>query len=36
VPVEVLPLTPMGKVDNKKLETEYKNFDYISWLANNK
>jgi acyl-CoA synthetase (AMP-forming)/AMP-acid ligase II len=34
VPVEALPLTPMGKVDNKKLEAEYKNFDYISWMAN--
>ena len=35
VPVEVLPLTPMGKVDNKKLEAEYKNFDYVSWMADN-
>ena len=31
VAVDKLPLTPMGKVDNKKLEAEYKNFDYISW-----
>lgn len=36
VPVDFLPLTPMGKVDNKKLEAEYKNFDYLSWAANNK
>ena len=31
VAVEKLPLTPMGKVDNKKLEAEYKDFDYLSW-----
>ena len=31
VAVEELPLTPMGKVDNKKLETEYKTFDYLAW-----
>ena len=36
IPVEFLPLTPMGKVDNKKLEAEYKNFDYPGWLANHK
>ncbi len=36
VAVDALPLTPMGKVDNKKLEAEYKAFDYLSWLANNK
>jgi long-chain acyl-CoA synthetase len=36
VAVDALPLTPMGKVDNKKLEAEYKSFDYLSWLANNK
>ncbi len=33
VAAEALPLTPMGKVDNKKLEAEYKNFDYLSWAA---
>lgn len=31
VAVEQLPLTPMGKVDNKKLEQEYKTFDYVAW-----
>ena len=31
VAVDKLPLTPMGKVDNKKLEAEYKDFDYLSW-----
>lgn len=31
VAVEKLPLTPMGKVDNKKLEAEYKDYDYLSW-----
>lgn len=31
VAVDKLPLTPMGKVDNKKLEAEYKNFDYLAW-----
>lgn len=35
VAVDQLPLTPMGKVDNKKLEAEYKNFDYISWAKEN-
>lgn len=34
VAVDKLPLTPMGKVDNKKLEAEYKDFDYISWTRN--
>ena len=33
VAVEKLPLTPMGKVDNKKLEAEYKDFDYLAWAA---
>lgn len=36
VAVEKLPLTPMGKVDNKALEAEYKNFDYLTWAAENK
>ena len=31
VAVDELPLTPMGKVDNKKLEVEYKSFDYLTW-----
>lgn len=31
VPVDSLPLTPMGKVDNKKLEADYKDFDYLAW-----
>lgn len=31
VAVDKLPLTPMGKVDNKKLEAEYKSFDYLAW-----
>ncbi len=35
VAVEQLPLTPMGKVDNKKLEAEYKAFDYLSWAKKN-
>ena len=35
VSVDKLPLTPMGKVDNKKLEAEYKAFDYQSWAAKN-
>ena len=33
VAVEKLPLTPMGKVDNKALEAEYKSFDYPAWVA---
>ena len=33
VAVETLPLTPMGKVDNKTLEAEYKNFDYLAWAS---
>ena len=33
VAVESLPLTPMGKVDNKALEAEYKSFDYLAWAA---
>ena len=32
VAVDDLPLTPMGKVDNKKLEAQYKNFDYLTWI----
>ena len=36
VAVDKLPLTPMGKVDNKTLEAEYKDFDYLSWAAENK
>ena len=35
VAVDALPLTPMGKVDNKKLEAEYKDFDYQTWAAKN-
>lgn len=35
VPVDKFPLTPMGKVDNKKLEAEYKSFDYQSWEKEN-
>lgn len=35
VAVDQLPLTPMGKVDNKKLEKEYKCFDYKAWTASN-
>lgn len=31
IAVKELPLTPMGKVDNKKLEAEYKSFDYLAW-----
>lgn len=34
VAVKKLPLTPMGKVDNKLLEAEYKDFDYLAWGAN--
>ena len=34
VPMDKLPLTPMGKVDNKKLEAEYKDFDYLAWARN--
>lgn len=34
VAVDKLPLTPMGKVDNKKLEAEYKDFDYKNWTKN--
>jgi long-chain acyl-CoA synthetase len=34
VAVEKLPLTPMGKVDNRALEKEYKSFDYKAWSAN--
>lgn len=33
VAVDKLPLTPMGKVDNKALEAEYKTFDYQAWAA---
>lgn len=29
--VEKLPLTAMGKVDNRTLEKEYMHFDYINW-----
>lgn len=35
VSVEELPLTPMGKIDNKRLEAEYKNFDYLAWASEN-
>ena len=31
VAVEKLPLTAMGKVDNRTLEKEYMHFDYINW-----
>jgi len=31
VAVETLPLTPMGKVDNRALEKEYKSFNYLAW-----
>lgn len=31
VAVDELPLTAMGKVDNRKLEKEYIHFDYINW-----
>ena len=34
VPVDKLPLTPMGKVDNKLLEAQYKDFDYLTWANN--
>ena len=34
IAVEKLPLTPMGKVDNRALEKEYKSFDYKAWTAN--
>ena len=29
--VEKLPLTPMGKIDNRALEKEYRNYDYTKW-----
>lgn len=31
IAVKELPLTPMGKVDNRTLEQQYKDFDYLSW-----
>ncbi len=31
VAVDKLPLTGMGKVDNRALEKEYMHFDYINW-----
>ena len=31
VAVDKLPLTGMGKVDNRALEKEYIHFDYINW-----
>lgn len=31
VAVKTLPLTPMGKVDNRALEKEYKSYDYKNW-----
>ena len=34
VSVDKLPLTPMGKVDNKLLEAQYKDFDYLTWANN--
>ena len=34
LPVEKLPLTPMGKIDYRALEKEYASFDYLSWAAN--
>jgi len=33
VAVNALPLTPMGKVDNRALEKEYKDFDYLAWSS---
>ena len=30
IAVDRLPLTPMGKVDNKLLEEEYRHFDYTA------
>ena len=33
VAVKELPLTPMGKVDNRALEQQYKNFDYLNWKS---
>ena len=32
VAVKKLMLTPMGKVDNRSLETAFREFDYLSWL----
>jgi hypothetical protein len=29
--VDEVPLTPMGKNDYRKLEREYKYFDYLAW-----
>ena len=34
VSVDKLPLTPMGKVDNKLLEAQYKDFNYLTWANN--
>lgn len=35
VAVDELPLTPMGKIDNKRLEADYKSFDYLAWASEN-
>ena len=31
LPVEELPLTPMGKVDYRTLEEKYRKFNYLAW-----
>ena len=35
VAVKKLLLTPMGKVDNRTLETMFRDFDYLEWAKNN-
>ena len=35
VAVKELLLTPMGKVDNRTLETMFRDFDYLEWAKNN-
>ena len=35
VAVKKLPLTPMGKVDNRALESSFREFDYLSWMQKN-
>ena len=35
VAVKKLLLTPMGKVDNRTLETMFRDFDYLEWAKDN-